>query len=166
MARFGNEGIPCGAACVDDGGVTLEDTVAEVVLAQELPDVLHRVQFGRIGRRMKEADVFWDPQLAACLMPSGSVKEQDGVTAGRHLAADLLEMQVHRFGIRQDQSRADIATRTDSAEYVGPLTTLVARRRPGGCRARPKRGSACLAGQPGLHPATKVRSVFRAHARG
>ena len=47
---------------VDDGGVTLEDTVAEVVLAQELPDVLHRVQFGRIGRRMKEADVFWDPQ--------------------------------------------------------------------------------------------------------
>jgi hypothetical protein len=30
---------------------------------------------------MKEADVFWDPQLAACLMPSGSVKEQDGVTA-------------------------------------------------------------------------------------
>jgi hypothetical protein len=23
-----------------------------------------------------------------------------------------------------------------------------------------------LAGQPGLHPATKVRSVFRAHARG
>jgi hypothetical protein len=91
------------------------------------------------------------------------------VTAGRHLAADLLEMQVHRFGIgiRQDQSRADIATRTDSAEYVGPLTTLVARRgRAAGCRARPKRGSACLAGQPGLHPATKVRSVFRAHARG
>jgi len=115
---------------LDDGGVTLEDTVAEVVLAQELPDVLHRVQFGRIGRWMKEADVFWDPQLAACLMPSGSVKEQDGVTAGRHLAADLLKMQVHRFGIgiRQDQSRADIATRTDSAEYVGPLTTLVARR--------------------------------------
>jgi hypothetical protein len=64
VARFSNEGIPCGAACVDDGGVTLEDTVAEVVLAQELPDVLHRVQFGRIGRRMKEADVFWDPQLA------------------------------------------------------------------------------------------------------
>ena len=65
--RFGNEGIPCGAACVDDGGVALEDTVAEVVLAQELPDVLHRIQFGRIGRRMKKAYVFWDPQLAARL---------------------------------------------------------------------------------------------------
>ena len=62
------------------------------------------------------AYVLWDPQLAAYLMPSGSVKEQDGVTAGRHLAADLLEMQVHRFGIgiRQDQSRADIATRTEA----------------------------------------------------
>lgn len=152
MARFGNEGIPCGAACVDDGGVTLEDTVAEVVLAQELPDVLHRVQFGRIGRRMKEADVFWDPQLAACLMPSGSVKEQDGVTAGRHLAADLLEMQVHRFGIgiRQDQSRADIATRTDSAEYVGPLTTLVARRGRAAAALGPNAGQRALLANPGF----------------
>ncbi len=31
---------------VDDGGVTLEDTVAEVVLAQELPDVLHGFSSG------------------------------------------------------------------------------------------------------------------------
>jgi hypothetical protein len=46
-ARFGNESMPCGAACVNDGGVTLEDTVARVVLTQELPDVLRRVQFGR-----------------------------------------------------------------------------------------------------------------------
>src|SRR6478672_1831809 len=127
---FGNEGIPCGAACVDDGGVTLEDTVAEVVLAQELPDVLHRVQFGRIGRRMKEADVFWDPQLARL---SDAIRLRQGARRRDCRASPgcrSLEMQVHRFGIgiRQDQSRADIATRTDSAEYVGPLTTLVARR--------------------------------------
>ena len=152
MARFGNEGIPCGAACVDDGGVALEDTVAEVVLAQELPDVLHRVQFGRIGRRMKKAYVFWDPQLAARLMPSGSIKEQDGVTALRHLAADLLEMQVHRvgIGIRQDQGRADIAARTDSAEYIGPLTALVARRGRTAAALGPDAGQRALLANAGF----------------
>jgi hypothetical protein len=52
------------------------------------------------------------------------------VTVSRHLATDLLEMHVHRvgIGIRQDQGRADVTTRTDSAEYIGPLTALVARR--------------------------------------
>lgn len=150
--RFGNEGIPCGAACVDDGGVALEDTVAEVVLAQELPDVLHRVQFGRIGRRMKKAYVFWDPQLAARLMPSGSIKEQDGVTALRHLAADLLEMQVHRvgIGIRQDQGCADIAARTDSAEYIGPLTALVARRGRTAAALGPDAGQRALLANAGF----------------
>jgi hypothetical protein len=52
------------------------------------------------------------------LVPSGPVEEQvfdklrrrDGL---RRLAADILEMQVHRLGvgIRQDQGRAGIATR-------------------------------------------------------
>ena len=51
------------------------------------------------------------------------------MTAVRHLAADLLEMQVHRLGvgIRQHQSHANIATRADSAEYVGPFVALIAR---------------------------------------
>jgi hypothetical protein len=67
---------------------------------------------------LEQTDIAWDPQLFARLVPSGSIEEQDGVTAVRHLAADLLEMQVHRLGvgIRQHQSRADIATRADSAE--------------------------------------------------
>ena len=78
---------------------------------------------------MKQADVAWDPQLAARLMPSGSIEEQYGVAALRHLAADLLEMQVHRLGvgIRQDQGRADIPKRTDGAKYVGPFASLIAR---------------------------------------
>jgi hypothetical protein len=101
-----------------------------MVLAQELPDVLDGVQLGRIGRQLEQTDIAWDAQLFASLVPSGSIKEQDGVTALRHLGADLLEMQVHRLGvgIRQHQSRADIATRADSAEYVGPFAALIARR--------------------------------------
>ncbi len=101
---------------------------------------------------MKKAYVFWDPQLAARLMPSGSIKEQDGVTALRHLAADLLEMQVHRvgIGIRQDQGRADIAARTDSAEYIGPLTALVARRGRTAAALGPDAGQRALLANAGF----------------
>jgi hypothetical protein len=100
-----------------------------MVLAQELPDVLDGVQLGRIGRQLEQTDIAWDPQPFASLVPSGSIEEQHGVTALRHLVADLLEMQVHRLGvgIRQHQSRADLATRADSAEYVGPFAALIAR---------------------------------------
>src|ERR1700730_5232653 len=63
-------------------------------------------------------------------MPSGSIEEKDGVTALRHLAANFLEMQVHRLciGIRQDQGRTNIAMRADSAKYVGPFPALIPRR--------------------------------------
>ena len=63
-------------------------------------------------------------------MPTGPIEEQDGVTALRHLATDLIEMQVHRvgIGIRQNQCRADLATRTNSPEYGGPLPPLITRR--------------------------------------
>ena len=63
-------------------------------------------------------------------MPSGSIEEEDGVTALRHLAADLLEMQVHRLriGTGQDQGCTDIAMRADSAKYVGPFAALIPRR--------------------------------------
>ena len=52
------------------------------------------------------------------------------MTALRHLAADLLEMQIHRLrvGIRQDQGRTDIAMRANSAKYVGPFAALIPRR--------------------------------------
>ena len=98
-------------------------------------------------------------------MPSGSIEEEDGVTALRYLAADLLEVQVHRLrvGIRQDQGRTDVAMRADGAEYVGPRGAD-----PGvdGFRARPRRESMCPADPPGLHLATKVQLAFRAHVRG
>ena len=70
------------------------------------------------------------PGTRSLLMPSGSIEEQNGMAALRHLAADLLEMQIHRLGvgIRQDQGRTDIAMRADRAEYVGPFAALIPRR--------------------------------------
>jgi hypothetical protein len=41
---------------------------------------------------VEQTDIAWDPQLFARLVPSGSIEEQDGVTALRHLAADLLDI--------------------------------------------------------------------------
>jgi hypothetical protein len=37
-----------------------------MVLAQELPDILHQLQFGKIGRRLEQTDIAWDPQRIAC----------------------------------------------------------------------------------------------------
>jgi hypothetical protein len=55
-------------------------------------------------------DVSWNPQLSSRLMPSGSIEEEDGVTALRHLAANFLGMQVHRLrvGIRHIYSKHHI----------------------------------------------------------
>jgi hypothetical protein len=46
-AWFGSECIPGVAAGIDDSIVAIEDTIAELVLAQVLPDVLDRIELGR-----------------------------------------------------------------------------------------------------------------------
>src|SRR6201993_5219438 len=109
--------------------VGFEDAVAQKVLAQELPDILDRVQLRRIRGQIKQADIVWDPQLAARPVPSGAIEKKNGMTALRHLAADLFKMQIHRLriGIRQDQSRARIAMRADGAENISPFAALIAR---------------------------------------
>ena len=50
-AWFGSECIPGIAAGIDDSFVAVKDAIAELVLAQVLPDVLDRIELGRIGRR-------------------------------------------------------------------------------------------------------------------
>ena len=84
---------------------------------------------------------------AAAFHPSDAIRleEEDGVTALRYLAADLLEVQVHRLrvGIRQDQGRTDVAMRADSAEYVGPFAALIPRRGWTGFRAQTRVNVPC-----------------------
>ena len=82
--------------------------------------------------RVKQADIAWNPQLSARLLPSGAIEEEDSVTALRHLAADLFKMEVHRLGVgtRQHQGRAGIAARAASGLDGESLYPLV----PGGER--------------------------------
>ena len=116
-----------------------------MVLAQELPDVFGGIGFGRIGRQFEQADVVGDLQFSACLMPAGAVEQNDGVAVGCNDAADLGEVQVHRFGVGlgQNQRSADIPRGTDRAEQIGPIVALIAR------RARP---AAPLGPDPGQRP--------------
>ena len=52
-----DELVPGVAAGVEDGVVVIEDAVREPVLAEVLPDVLDRVQFGRSGRQEEDGEV-------------------------------------------------------------------------------------------------------------
>src|SRR6266404_512443 len=47
---LGEERIPSLAACLDDVLVALPDPHAELIATQILPDVLDRVELGRVGR--------------------------------------------------------------------------------------------------------------------
>ena len=60
-------------------------------------------------------------------MPSGSVEQQDGVSATRDAARDFVEMLLHRLGVSigQRQSRAFAVRRADGAEEIGVFITLV-----------------------------------------
>ena len=52
-----DEPVPSVAAMVDESVVGGEDAVGQPVVAQELPDVLLRVQLGALGRQLDDGDV-------------------------------------------------------------------------------------------------------------
>jgi hypothetical protein len=117
----------------DDVVVSLEDPVREAVVAEELPDVLDRVQLGRPGRQGQERDVSGHDERAG-EMPACPVEDEDGVGVRRHRAADLEEMLLHRLRVaeRHDDAGALARGRADRTEDVGPGGALVVRRpRPG-----------------------------------
>ena len=64
MEAFGGEGVPRLAACVDDGGVAVEQAVGEEAFAQVEPDALDRVQLGCLGRQRHEGDVAGHTEMA------------------------------------------------------------------------------------------------------
>ena len=62
-------------------------------------------------------------------VPSGAIAEQDRVGLLGDMAAHLVEMELHGFGVGegQDQRRAGAARRADRAEQVGAFVTPVGR---------------------------------------
>jgi len=101
---------------------------------------------------------------AAAFHPSDAIRleEEDGVTALRYLAADLLEVQVHRLrvGIRQDQGRTDVAMRADGAEYVGPFAALIPRRGWTASALGPDASQCALLTNPGFVLPPKFNRLF------
>ena len=62
-------------------------------------------------------------------MPSGAIKQQDGMRALRHVSRDFIEMKLHGGGVGEGQGerRALAAGRTDRAEEIGVFITLIGR---------------------------------------
>ena len=75
----GTEPVPGVAASLDDVLVTLPDAPAELVAAEIFPDVLDRIEFGRVGWQAKQGDVFWHGQSLSGLVPAGPVADQHGM---------------------------------------------------------------------------------------
>ncbi len=79
-----DELVPSLTAEGDDLVIGLEDPVGQPIVAQELPDVLDRVQFGRFWRQEHERDVFGNHKLLGGV-PAGLIEEDDAMGARRHL---------------------------------------------------------------------------------
>ena len=132
-----------------------------MVVAQELPDVLDGVEFGRPGWQRQERDVRGHDERPG-EMPARLVEHEDGVRVRRHHGADLVEMRLHRGGVAvwHDEAGALALGRADRPEgeplsAIGPRTmasgpgrALVVRRSPAGPAPRPSPGQPVLLADP------------------
>jgi hypothetical protein len=95
--------VPRGATRINENGMDFEDAVAEVSLRGTARCAAFRPSCG----------------ARACRRPvpsrSKSSTSSDGTTTLRHLAADLLEMQVHRLGVGIRTTAAPVSRRGRTA---------------------------------------------------
>lgn len=124
-----DEVVPGKAAVVDDVVVGFEDPVGEPVVAHKLPDILDRVEFGAARRERQQGDVGRDDELGRTV-PSGLIKDDDGMGTGRHVERDLFQMHAHRFTVAagHDDAGSLALGRADRAEDPGRGSPLIARR--------------------------------------
>ena len=137
--RVCDEPVPSIATSLDDVVVAFPDAPAEFVAAEILPDVLDRIEFGRIGRQVKQGDVFGYGQSLSGLVPTGAIADQHGMGAGANLLADLGKVDGHRLAVDpgRDNGSACSTRRTDRAEEVGRVMTIVANCRRAAATRRP-----------------------------
>ena len=123
---------------IEDVAIGSEDPVGEPVVAQVLPDVLNRVEFGAFRRQRHEGDVGRYDELVR-EMPSGLVEHQHGLRSRRHRPGDLGQVQAHRRAVaaRQDKSCPLALLGTDGTEDIGRSGALIARGGGPGSSSRP-----------------------------
>src|ERR1700758_3286618 len=140
-----DELVPGVAAVIEDGMIGGEDPVGEPVVAQELPEVLDRVQLRAFWRQRQQGEVGWYDELVR-QVPSRLIEQQHGVRSRRYRLGDLGQMQVHRCGVAawQNEGCALALSGTDRAEYIGRGGALIARRRWPGAALGPAPGDLVL----------------------
>ncbi len=91
-------------------------------------------------------------ELATGLVPTGAVECENCMSARSDLRADFRQVQVHRLGVdeRQHQGCSYPSGRTDGAEQVGPIVSLVARRTGTAALVGPDIGQAALLADAGF----------------
>ena len=90
--------VPGEAAVVKKVLVACEDVVGDPVVAQELPDVFDRIEFGTLRRQRDESDVLRHDE-AARQMPTGLIEQKRG------MSANFGKMQVHRLSVAGGQNK-------------------------------------------------------------
>src|SRR3979490_1125555 len=75
------------------------------VVAQELPDVFDRIEFGTLRRQRDESDVLRRDE-AGRQMPTGLIEQKRGMSARRDLFCDFGKMQVHRLNVAGGQNKS------------------------------------------------------------
>jgi hypothetical protein len=146
---------------IENVGVGREDPVGEPVLPHKLPDVLDRVQLGRLGRQRHQGDIGRHLQLARDV-PAGLIQEQHRMRSGRHRLRDLGQMQGHRLGraARQHQACSLALRRADRPEDVSGGGSQIPWRRGPRAAFGPAAGDLvlladpCLVGKPDLERLT------------
>jgi len=133
-----DELVPGMAAVIEDGAIGGEDPVGEPVVAQELPEVLDRVQLRAFWRQWQEGEVGRHDELIR-QVPSRLIEQQHGVRSRRYRLGDLGQMKVHRCGVaaRQDEGCAFALSGTDRAKDIGRGGALIARRHQPGAALGP-----------------------------
>src|ERR1700755_618404 len=137
---LGDELVPGVAAVIEDSTIGGEDWVGEPVVAQELPEVLDRVQLRAFWRQRQQGEVGWYDEVVR-QVPSRLIEQQHGVRPRRYRLGDLGQMQVHRCGVAawQNEGCAFALSGTDRAEYICRGGWLIAwRRRPGAALGPPE----------------------------
>ena len=97
--------VPGPATVIDDVVVGFEDAVREPVVSHELPDILHRIDFGRFWRQSENGDVRGNNEVGGH-MPASLIDQKHRMGSRRDGHSDFGQMQVHRFGIAGRQNQA------------------------------------------------------------
>ena len=126
-AGFVEEGVPGGAAGVEDVVLGRPQAVREEALAKVEPNPLDGVELGGIGRQEQRRQVGRDGEILGDV-PASAVHQDHGVGAGADRLAELLEHRLHGSGADAGQHERDpgIAHRTDRAEQIDRLVAQVA----------------------------------------